>query len=294
MPKRSKALTTLPPENRSYSRSWKNLLINKRYQLRLSLFMAALAGVLTFILGYYVMRYVDNTTLVGINRIFMESCPDRPVIEPKPSATSRASAAGGSAGSGDQDVGDGKVVIEFSSIQTCDDPDPKNRPENCPAYVPPAPPMAPPDFVSRVSAHWSCELRQAGAVRELYDGRSDILLVFIGSGFLLVIGLAFYGIKMTHKVAGPLYKVERYLTRMRDGRLDTVYSLRKGDQLTEFYAHFKAAHAGMVAMERADIVRLRALVLAIDKAKLEVGSPEMAEHVAALRKMLARKERSLE
>ena len=41
--------------NRGYKRSWKNLLINKRYQLRFTLFMAGLAAVLISALGYFVM-----------------------------------------------------------------------------------------------------------------------------------------------------------------------------------------------------------------------------------------------
>jgi hypothetical protein len=66
------------------------------------------------------------------------------------------------------------------------------------------------------------------------------------------------GIKMTHKVAGPLYKVTLYLAKMRDGRYDKVYDLRKGDQLVEFYEHFKHAHAGVVALEQADVDRIAA------------------------------------
>ena len=54
-----------------------------------------------------------------------------------------------------------------------------------------------------------------------------------------MLGLAVYGIKMTHKVAGPLFKVSLYLAKMRDGRFDKVYNLRKGDQLVDFYEHFK-------------------------------------------------------
>ena len=68
-----------------------------------------------------------------------------------------------------------------------------------------------------------------------------------------MLGLAIYGIKMTHKVAGPLFKVSLYLAKMRDGRFDKVYNLRKGDQLVDFYEHFKTAHAGVVQLEQDDI-----------------------------------------
>ena len=50
-------------------------------------------------------------------------------------------------------------------------------------------------------------------------------MVLMGTGLLLMVGLALYGIKMTHKVAGPLFKVSLYLAKMRDGRFDKVYNL---------------------------------------------------------------------
>ena len=122
----------------------------------------------------------------------------------------------------------------------------------------------------------------------------QILLVLVGAGILLVLGLGIYGIKMTHKVAGPLYKLTLYFAKMRDGRLDKVYNLRKGDQLVEFYEHFKSAHAGVVAMEQSDIENLRSLLAVVDKEPGSFASPELQERIAELRAILARKEKSLE
>jgi len=98
-----------------------------------------------------------------------------------------------------------------------------------------------------------------------------------------------YGIKMTHRVAGPLFKVSLYLTKMREGRFDKVYNLRKGDQLVEFYDHFKLAHGGVVAMQQDDIDRIAAVIAAAEAA----GTGEHPA-VAGLREMLARKEKSIE
>ena len=81
-----------------------------------------------------------------------------------------------------------------------------------------------------------------------------------------MLGLALYGIKMTHKVAGPLFKVSLYFAKMRDGRFDKVYNLRKGDQLVDFYDHFKPAHAGVVQMEKDDIERIKAMIAAAEAA----------------------------
>ena len=116
-----------------------------------------------------------------------------------------------------------------------------------------------------------------------------ILLVLIVTGLILMMGLAVYGIKMTHKVAGPLFKVSLYLAKMREGRFDKVWNLRKGDQLVDFYEHFKAAHAGVVKLERDDIDQIKALIAAAETA----GAGDH-DAVTELKALLARKEKSLE
>ena len=44
---------TTSPANKGYKRSWKNLLLNKRYQLRFTLFMVGLSAVLMAGLGLW-------------------------------------------------------------------------------------------------------------------------------------------------------------------------------------------------------------------------------------------------
>jgi hypothetical protein len=151
------------------------------------------------------------------------------------------------------------------------------------------PRVVPPDLGQKVLAHWTCELRLGARLDVLEHGRLRILWVMIATGLLLVLGLAAYGIKMTHKVAGPLFKVGLYLGKMRQGRFDKVYNLRKGDQLVEFYDHFKLAHAGVVKMQEDDIERLKTVIAAADAA----GAGEDPA-VGQLRELLARKEKSVE
>jgi hypothetical protein len=138
-------------------------------------------------------------------------------------------------------------------------------------------PTLPTDFADRIISHHICEMRQAGAIDLLQNGRQRILWVLVGTGILLMLGLAIYGIKMTHKVAGPLFKVT------------LVWNLRKGDQLVDFYEHFKAAHAGVVAMEKDDIERLKATIAAAKDAGLSDH-----ETVKELEALVARKEKALE
>ena len=138
----------------------------------------------------------------------------------------------------------------------------------------------------------ACERDIAHQITKIDAANRNITIVLVLSGVLLTLGLAVFGIKMTHKVAGPLHKVTLYLAKMRDGRLDTVYNLRKGDQLVEFYEHFKHAHAGVVQIEKDDIVRIKAALEALEADGVLARSPEARVAADALKKVLDRKEAS--
>jgi hypothetical protein len=361
------------PKNQ-YKRSWKNLLLNKRYQLRFTLFMVGVSALLMTGLGVWVMKQANEATTVAIDRVRGDACPKIPeltdvpppddnsvpmklddgaTVEPMGSAGSDA----GSAAADDKpvppsvepkDVPKHNAQTDLLAVKAkwCTDVECKPataeplqiKAKDCDAYVQkkladaeavqalraanipivkcdggqtftvadaPEParhvtvqldessmtltPSVPADYGDRIVEHWTCEVRQAGAMDELERGRLRILWVLIGTGLLLMIGLAIYGIKMTHKVAGPLFKVSLYLAKMRDGRYDKVWNLRKGDQLVDFYEHFKTAHAGVVQLEKDDIAKIKDVIAAAEAA----GQGEH-EAVAELRTMLARKEKSIE
>ena len=359
--------------SQGYKRSWKNLLLNKRYQLRFTLFMVVLAAVLMTGLGWWVMHVAHEATDVANARVRGEACPsipeltdtttqtdqnavpmkldDKPAPAPAPAAEPAPAPAPAPAPTSAVDpkqVASQKTVDPVVTVgklwcdlparckpvsgepltikaPKCDDyvkkklDDPVStdalhkatisvvRCEGGQTFTVPAAepehhivvqidessmtlePTVPGDYADRVVSHWTCEMRQAGAFDSLERGYERILWVLIATGIVLSIGLAMYGIKMTHKVAGPLFKVSLYLAKMREGRFDKVYNLRKGDQLVDFYEHFKTAHAGVVTLEREDIARIKDVIAAAE----EAGAGDH-EAIAELKKALARKEKSLE
>jgi hypothetical protein len=111
----------------------------------------------------------------------------------------------------------------------------------------------------------------------------------IGVG--LVVILSMYLLVMTHRVAGPLFKISMYFDRMAEGKLGKVTPLREGDLLQDFYATFKAMHEAVRAravtdadtMERA----LKRLREGDAGAKLAGELDALEQHVAQLRKQIA-------
>lgn len=332
-----------PAKSKPYRRSWKNLLLNKRYQLGFTLFMVGLSALLMAFLGYWVLREARRATEVAINNVEGQRCPPVPELgatdrnrviideittiqtppagapagEPPPGearaaggeavealpaaeAAAPAAEAGKPGGAEVEPAGAGAAPAagaEPGDAAVEGDGEERARPEvilDEGTVLLDLPPTVPPDFVEAVIQHYRCHHERIGKMAALHTGYRRILGVLIGVGALLILGLSFWGIKMTHRLAGPLYKVQLYFDKMRTGRFDEVYDLRKGDQLVEFYEQFKAAHGGLRAMQEADIGQLRAVIEVAEASDLAARSPEIAAVLDEMRETLARKEKSIE
>ncbi len=117
----------------------------------------------------------------------------------------------------------------------------------------------------------------------------DQALVYkmVGVGVALVVILSLYLILMTHKVAGPLYKVSMYFDRMADGRLGVVTPLRKGDMLVDFYTSFKDMHDTVRSRAQADAISMEKALQALRDAQGENARATLTDALDALEKHLA-------
>jgi hypothetical protein len=343
-----------PAKSKPYRRSWKNLLLNKRYQLGFTLFMVGLSALLMAFLGYWVLREARRATEVAVNNVEGQRCPpvpelgaternrviideitniqtppgeapagEAPEAQPQGEAATAGTATTGAAEADEvAKPADEAAKPADEAAKPADEAEPTGAGEAAPAAgVAPAgtqpegaegerarpevtldegtvvldlPPSVPPDFVEAVIQHYRCHHERVSKMAALHTGYRRIVGVLIGVGAILILGLSFWGIKMTHRLAGPLYKVELYFEKMRSGRFDEVYDLRKGDQLVEFYEQFKAAHGGLRAMQEKDIAHLRAVIEVAEASELAARSPEIVAMLAEMRETLARKEKSIE
>lgn len=130
---------------------------------------------------------------------------------------------------------------------------------------------------------WYTEVRNASAViqvnaiaalgadtanalaAELATNDQKRLLVLIAFGLALAVLVIGYSIVMTHKIAGPLHKMRRYLGDIEQGHLDKLLGLRRGDQLQDFFTALERMHGALRARAEADVALLDQIAAAVDK-----------------------------
>jgi hypothetical protein len=121
-----------------------------------------------------------------------------------------------------------------------------------------------------------------------------VLWGIVGFGVVLILSISAVGILITHKVAGPLYKIATFFGRVRDNRLGPApANLRKGDELQEFYGAFREMHASLRSRAEDD-VRVLGNAVAVLETAPEARSPSVARALEELRELRKRKEESLE
>lgn len=110
----------------------------------------------------------------------------------------------------------------------------------------------------------------------------------IGGLSLLVVLMGIMGIFVTHKIAGPIYKMKQLLGQVGAGKLNFRGGLRKGDELVHFFEAFQKMVEQLKARQSKEVEMLEA-ALAEAKAK---GASDDA--VAKLRTLLEDMKRAAE
>ena len=114
------------------------------------------------------------------------------------------------------------------------------------------------------NAAWA-EVRRQAAQR-LAESDNDLVLQMFGIGIGLVLVLSLYLVILTHKVAGPLFKMSTYFDKMAVGRFDEVSPPRHGDMLIDFYAEFQDTHKMLRRRFQEDVEAMSRFLAACDQA----------------------------
>jgi hypothetical protein len=83
----------------------------------------------------------------------------------------------------------------------------------------------------------------------------------LGQNMLVLIGFA--GIMVTHRVAGPIYKMRMNLKAVADGHLRVPTPLRKGDELVDFFEAYRSMVIALRGRQEEEIHRIEKAITAL-------------------------------
>jgi nitrogen fixation/metabolism regulation signal transduction histidine kinase len=89
--------------------------------------------------------------------------------------------------------------------------------------------------------------------------------VLIGALLLFVVFVGLAGIVVTHKVAGPVFKMKRQILEVADGHLQLPGRLRRGDELVEFFAAFDRMVRRLRDRQESEIALLEDAIATLEK-----------------------------
>ncbi len=81
---------------------------------------------------------------------------------------------------------------------------------------------------------------------------------------LLVLGVGIVGIMVTHRIAGPIFKMKRLLGNVGEGKLTLREKLRKGDELQHFFDAFEKMVTSLRARQGHEIAELDAAIAVLE------------------------------
>ncbi len=95
--------------------------------------------------------------------------------------------------------------------------------------------------------------RQSAEIEERHRSMLRTLLIALT---LLVVLIGLAGIVVTHRVAGPIYKMKRQIREVASGRLPRLSRLRKGDELVDFFEAFETMVASLRGRKERELGQL--------------------------------------
>lgn len=99
--------------------------------------------------------------------------------------------------------------------------------------------------------------------REIIRGQKAMLRGVVGGLVALVALIGLIGIYVTHKIAGPVYKMSMLFRHIGDGKLSLKGRLRKGDELQAFFDAFSRMVDKLKLKRKADLDRLEQSIEAL-------------------------------
>jgi nitrogen fixation/metabolism regulation signal transduction histidine kinase len=238
----SEAASLSPGVGARHQRRVKNYLLDRHFQLKYSGYLVLLAVVLSAGLGFMLFRSSSQ------------------VIDQSAKTVRH----------GDKVVALGRKVVDESQkvsavvqMNIIKDPDYSDNPAVLEAF------KADATKQDETLKEQQKELQaQAVQLKEQAAGlvvqRKVMLASLFGGLALLVVMIGFAGIVVTHRVAGPIYKMKMNLKAVADGHLRIPTPLRKGDELVEFFESYRSMVIALRGRQEDEILRLEKSIASLE------------------------------
>lgn len=245
-----------PAKAGRHQRSLKNLLLDRHFQLKYTGYLVAIASVLSVSLGLILWR--TSSQLVHQSERSAEQA--KQIVD-----------------LGKEVVSESKKVSAVVRMNIVKDPIYQDDPDLLAAFNSDADEQDKKldAQTAQLQAQRSALVEQANQLESFHR---TMLFSLAGLLTLLVIGIGLAGIVVTHKVAGPIFKMKKHLGEVSEGKYQVPWSLRKGDELVEFFEAFRTM---VVALRDEREAHMKVL----SDAMVELGEekPEIKESLSRLR-----------
>jgi len=140
-------------------------------------------------------------------------------------------------------------------------------------------------FYFMLSSELSSELQTAHSqIKNTWDSLAPAI-VFGNIITIIVIGVvaSIVVLYQSHKIAGPLYRIQTICDDVAKGNYDTMTSLRRDDQLTNLAKSFESM---LTALQEKDAKRKKATTIIVDLVKTleeESLSPEQLKTLSSIK-----------
>jgi nitrogen fixation/metabolism regulation signal transduction histidine kinase len=249
-----------PQKTGRHQRSFKNLLLDRHFQLKYTGYLMAIAFVLSASLGFILFR----TSGKLVEQSARSASQGTQIVD-----------------LGKEVVGESRKVSAVVRMNIVKDPIYQDDPDLLAAFNRDAD-----DQDKKLDAQHAQleEQRQALVTQAENLQRFHKIMLFSLAGILtlLVVAIGMAGIFVTHKVAGPIFKMKRHLGEVAEGKYQVPWSLRKGDELVEFFEAFRTMVVALRADREQNLERLDEIRATLD----EGASKEAVQKIDSLKEDL--------
>lgn len=257
-----------------YKRRWRNILINKGYQLRFVAVLVGIAAILMAGLGWVGYREARETTILAENSLLGQDCKLKAhaALESKveavvPTEPKRK-----------------EIVVEESSTTILLDPGTSNWEEGLGEKIDGSDTVAADAALldslgDAIWARTTCEDMRQKAMEDLSSRYRLIVVLMVVVFVITLLFLTVFGLRLTHRVAGPLYRVGVHLEDLVKGEYRKPIPIRDGDLLEEFYEHFVAGYKGVEAKDTELNQQSRAMIEIARQSTLSAKGKEALERL---------------